>query len=57
MDILDEIRQAKKELTEANELKCVCSGFCLQYEGSCQCERGRKIRATEAKIHNLINKI
>ena len=55
--ILSAIRRAKRELAEAKDIKCVCSGFCIQYEGGCQCERGKKIRKAEAELHNLVKQI
>jgi hypothetical protein len=55
--LLDEIRYAKKKLVEAKQLKCVCSGFYIQYEGQCDCERGKRIRNAESDLWNIINEI
>ena len=57
MDTISEIKQAKGKLAAAKAMKCVCSGFCLQYEGSCQCERGKEIAAAERLLYNIIEKI
>jgi hypothetical protein len=57
MRLADEIKKAKKELEEARAVPCLCSGFVLQYEGSCQCDHGKAVRAAEAKLQNIINKV
>lgn len=57
MDIISEIKQAKGKLAAAKEIKCICSGFYLQYEGQCDCERGKKIREAETELHNIIVKV
>jgi len=47
-EIIMEVTSARDALrkAEANS-KCTCSGFILQYEGSCQCDAGDRI--TEAR--------
>ncbi len=57
MDIISEIKQAKGKLAVAKEIKCVCSGFYLQYEGQCDCERGKKIRSAEFELDHIIEKV
>lgn len=39
------VRSFYRGLREAESKACTCSGFILQYEGSCQCERGRAVSA------------
>lgn len=55
--LLDEIRRAKDALNKAEQLKCICSSFTLQYDGGCECNRGEKIVEAEKRLQCLINKI
>jgi hypothetical protein len=53
-ETMDEIRSLRKELTLAiDNKKCVCSGFCLQYEGSCQCGSENEINRLKCELENL----
>lgn len=45
---------AKEEIERAKAIKCTCSSFVYQYEGGCQCERGRQLLKAEAKLNNII---
>ncbi len=57
IDLLCAIRDARDALYKAINKKCTCSGFVLQYEGGCQCERGKKIAACEHAMWRLIESI
>ena len=46
-DKLDSIKSARDAIYKAREVKCVCSGFILQYEGGCQCEAGDGVKEAE----------
>jgi hypothetical protein len=50
----DKVRKAKKALTRAEAEHCTCTGFVLQYEGSCQCKRGKEIAACEERLQHLM---
>jgi hypothetical protein len=51
------IKKAHADLDAARELPCTCTGFVLQYEGSCQCDRGRMVANAEATLYNLTREI
>lgn len=54
-DKLDSIKSARDVLIRAKEdYTCTCSGFILQYEGSCQCDAGDSIKAAEAAFWELM---
>jgi len=56
-DLLYAIRDARDALFDASNEKCTCSSFVLQYEGGCQCERGKKIAACEYAMWRMIESI
>ena len=51
---LNSVIQARDNLNTTKNIQCTCSGFTIQYEGRCQCERGKQIRFfTEQLIKTL----
>ena len=54
---LKAIKEAKKAIAEAKKIKCICSSFVIQYEGSCGCDRGIELRRAETELYNIINNI
>ncbi len=56
-DLLNAIRVAKDKVRVAKKERCSCSGFVLQYEGSCQCGVGSRIRAAQTELNNLVERI
>ena len=47
------IRKAKQRLDAARGLKCICSGFAIQYEG-CGCEKAKQKAAAKTKLKELL---
>lgn len=41
------LRATRDNLEAAHKIRCTCTGFTLQYEGGCQCERGKAINAAK----------
>lgn len=54
--LLLKIKAAKQAMIDAKQIKCECSGFCLQYEGCC-CERSRAIKAAETKLSEVLDMV
>ena len=57
MDILEEIRIAKRDVEETKKIKCTCSGFVIQYEGGCCCKAGKSKAHAKDKLDMLVNSI
>ena len=55
--LLIEISKAKQEIIKAEDAKCICSGFVLQYEGSCQCEARFALSRAKSSFWDSIDKI
>jgi hypothetical protein len=52
---IDTIISARDALLDAREdYNCRCSGFTLQYEGSCQCGAGNALKEAEAAFWDVI---
>lgn len=49
------VRDARNALRDARKERCTCSGFVIQYEGSCQCGRGKAVSAAESKLTQAID--
>ena len=48
------VREAKEALARAEAEHCTCTSFALQYEGNCQCKRGKEIAACEERLQHLM---
>jgi hypothetical protein len=53
--VIPALIEARDSLRKAKDMKCRCTGFILQYEGGCQCERGKQIKIEKAKIDLLLS--
>ena len=51
-DAIEAMRALIVERVEADETKCRCSGFAIQYEG-CSCERARARFANEQALQDF----
>jgi len=51
---LRHIVEARNALQEANEVKCICSGFSLQYDG-CMCAKAKGVAKAEKELQSAIN--
>ncbi len=49
------LRGLRYSLRQAEKQECTCSSFVLQYEGGCQCDRGRLINSLNDRLWNLID--
>ncbi|KKK78862.1 hypothetical protein LCGC14_2839270 [marine sediment metagenome] len=49
INLADDAKNIKDELEKAEQIKCTCSGFALQYQG-CGCERGKALKKARAKV-------
>lgn len=49
------VKVARDALREAVKVRCTCSGFVIQYEGHCCCERGKQVNAAEGKLTQAID--
>ncbi len=49
------VKAARDALREAVKVRCTCSGFVIQYEGHCCCERGKLVSAAEGKLTQAID--
>jgi hypothetical protein len=54
IDELEGIREAMRVLRDAKAMRCICSGFVIQYEGGCCCARGRAINPAKANLERLL---
>lgn len=52
--ILKKIIDAENALNKAKKLRCKCSGFVLQHEGTCQCNRGKMITIAQTRLIDAI---
>ena len=49
------VRDARDALREATKVRCTCSGFVIQYEGGCVCERGKARSAAKGRLTQAID--
>lgn len=49
------VKDARDALHEAIKIRCTCSGFVIQYEGSCVCARGKVMSAAENNLTQAID--
>jgi hypothetical protein len=49
------LRGLRYSLRQAEKQECTCSDFTLQYEGGCQCDRGKLIASLNDRLWNLID--
>lgn len=54
INTLNELVRFQGMLDTAKTKVCTCSGFVIQYEGSCQCGRGKAVREAEERIRLAI---
>jgi hypothetical protein len=55
--LLDKLARAELAVAEARKVRCVCSGFCLQYEGSCSCVRSQALAAANRERDSVIQEL
>ena len=57
-EFLAKIKKARDRIKrERKHVKCRCSSFCLQYEGSCQCFPERKLNEAKADLWELLDRL
>lgn len=56
-DLLYAIKEARAKMLKPTKKPCTCSGFVLQYEGSCQCGSGYDKVAAENEFWQLVDSI
>lgn len=55
---IKEIVKARDEIKRIQETEaCRCSGFILQYEGGCTCDKGKKLGVAKRHFNELIEKL
>jgi hypothetical protein len=55
--LLDRLARAEKAIEEAGKIRCVCSGFYLQYEGSCSCVRSHALAASNREWVEVVREL
>ena len=55
--LLNNIKEARNMISEALELKCTCSGFMLQFNQGCSCERNMAICKAQDYLDKLIDSL
>ena len=54
---ISEIIRMRSLLNDAEEEKCMCSGFVIQYEGGCQCKAGRNKKKAKKELIEFIESV
>jgi len=51
---LHTLRRLRDQRTEAKAKPCTCSSHTIQYEGGCQCERGKRFNELNAAVEKAL---
>jgi len=54
---ITKIKEARDNLKNAKPVKCTCTGFVLQYYGSCQCYSERPVTNARNILMKIINSL
>jgi len=49
-----DIRAAMRALQDAKALRCICTGFVIQYEGGCCCAHGKAVKLAKDNLKQLL---
>jgi hypothetical protein len=54
---IEQIRLKQDELEKAKEQRCTCSGVSMEFNKTCQCDRGKIVKQLETELTELLKSL